>query len=146
VVDITMSLNQVQKVLNQVIKAVEFLFVFTLAAGVLVLLAGLWSSRERRAQEWAIMRALGASRAQLAQAQRLELTGLGVLSGGLAAAAAIGIGGLLASQVFEFPWQPPWWGPAAGAVVGAALVLAAGWWSLRGLLKRPVLTTLRQRD
>jgi putative ABC transport system permease protein len=146
VVDITMSLNQVQKVLNQVITAVEFLFVFTLAAGVLVLLAGLWSSRERRAQEWAIMRALGASRAQLAQAQRLELTGLGVLSGGLAAAAAIGIGGLLASRVFEFPWQPPWWGPAAGAVVGAALVLVAGWWSLRGLLKRPVLATLRQRD
>jgi len=146
VVDITMSLNQVQKVLDQVITAVEFLFLFTLTAGVLVLLAGLWSSRERRAQEWAVMRALGASREQLAQVQRLELTGLGLLSGGLAAVAAIGIGGLLANRVFEFPWQPPWWGPVGGAALGAGLVLIAGWWSLRGLLQRPVLATLRQRD
>ena len=28
----------------------------------------------------------------------------------------------------------------------AALVMLAGWWSLRGLLQRPVLTTLRQQD
>ena len=146
VVDITMSLNQVQGVLNQVITAVEFLFLFTLTAGVLVLLAGLWSSRERRAQEWAIMRAMGASRQQLAAVQRLELMGLGMLSGSLAAAAAIGIGGVLASQVFEFPWQPPWWGPVGGALVGTALVMLAGWWSLRGLLQRPVLATLRQQD
>jgi putative ABC transport system permease protein len=146
VVDITMSLNQVQGVLNQVITAVEFLFLFTLTAGVLVLLAGLWSSRERRAQEWAIMRAMGASRQQLAAVQRLELMGLGMLSGSLAAAAAIGIGGVLAGQVFEFPWQPPWWGPVGGALVGTALVMLAGWWSLRGLLQRPVLATLRQQD
>jgi putative ABC transport system permease protein len=56
------------------------------------------------------------------------------------------IGGLLASQVFDFPWQPPWWGPVGGALVGTALVMLAGWWSLRGLLQRPVLTTLRQQD
>ena len=146
IVDVTMSINQVQKVLNQVITAVEFLFLFTLSAGILVLLAGLWSSRERRAAEWGIMRALGASRQQLAHVQRLELCGMGLLSGGLAAGAAMSIGGLLASQVFDFPWQPPWWGPVGGALVGTALVMLAGWWSLRGLLQRPVLTTLRQQD
>jgi putative ABC transport system permease protein len=146
VVDVTMSLNQVQGVLAQVITAVEFLFLFTLSAGVLVLLAGLWSSRERRAAEWAIMRSLGASRGQLARIQRLELAGVGLLAGGLAAAAAMAIGGVLATQVFEFAWAPPWWGPVAGGLVGMALVMLAGWWSLRGLLNRPVLTTLRQQD
>lgn len=145
-VDVSQSLAQVQRVLDQVISAVEFLFVFTLAAGLLVLLTGLWSSRERRASDWAVMRALGASRKHLQQVQTRELLLVGVLAGGLAAVAALAIGGALASQVFEFPWQPPWWGPLAGAAVGAALVSLAGWWSLRGLLQRPVLATLRRAD
>jgi putative ABC transport system permease protein len=143
-VDVSLTVAQVQRVLDQVIAAVEFLFVFTLAAGLLVLLAGLWSSRERRAQDWAIMRAMGASRAHLQRVQNIELVLVGVLAGGLAAVAALGIGGALAHQVFDFPWQPPWWGPLAGSAVGAALVSLAGWWSLRGLLERPVLATLRR--
>lgn len=146
VVDVTMSLAQVQRVLDQVITAVEFLFLFTLTAGVLVLLAGLWSSRERRAGDWAVMRALGASRGHLHQVQRMELISQGVLAGGLAAVAALAIGGALAVKVFDFPWQPPWWAPLGGAAMGALLVLAAGWWSLRGLLNRPVLATLRRAD
>jgi len=71
---------------------------------------------------------------------------VGLVAGGLAALAALAVGGALASRVFEFPWQPPWWGPLAGGAVGAVLVLLAGWWSLRGLLARPVLTTLRRID
>lgn len=146
VVDVTMSLGQVQRVLDQVIRAVEFLFLFTLTAGVLVLLAGLWSSRERRSGDWAVMRALGASREHLARVQRLELASQGLLAGGMASLAALAIGGALAFKVFDFPWQPPWWGPLGGAIVGALLVMLAGWWSLRGLLNRPVLATLRRAD
>jgi putative ABC transport system permease protein len=146
VVDVTMSVGQVQRVLDQVIRAVEFLFLFTLTAGVLVLLAGLWSSRERRAGDWAVMRALGASREHLARVQRLELASQGLLAGGMASLAALAIGGALAFKVFDFPWAPPWWGPLGGAAVGALLVMLAGWWSLRGLLNRPVLATLRRAD
>jgi putative ABC transport system permease protein len=146
VVDVSQSLAQVQRVLDQVIAAVEFLFAFTLAAGLLVLLAGLWSSRERRAADWAVMRALGASRQHLQRVQTLELLCMGVLAGLLAAMAALAIGGALAAQVFDFPWQPPWWGPLGGAAVGAALVSLAGWWSLRGLLSRPVLVSMRRAD
>lgn len=145
-IDVTMTVAQLQRVLDQVATAVEFLFVFTLTAGLLVLLAGLWSSRERRASDWAVMRALGASRAHLGRVQQLELISQGVLAGGIASLAALAIGGALATQVFDFPWQPPWWAPFAGAAIGAMLVLLAGWWSLRGLLGRPVLATLRRAD
>jgi putative ABC transport system permease protein len=34
--------------------------------------------------------------------------------------------------------------PLLGAVVGALLALAAGWWGLRDVLRRPVVQTLRQ--
>lgn len=143
VVDVTLSLSQVQQVLDQVIAAVEFLFVFTLAAGMLVLVAGLWSSREQRGQCMAVMRAMGAGQQQLQGMQRMELLVLGTLAGLLASVAALGIGAALALQVFEFDWQPPWWGPLAGMAIGASLVWLVGWLSLRGLLQRSVMSSFR---
>jgi len=146
VVDVTATLTQVQSVLDQVITAVEFLFAFTLAAGLIVLMAGLMTSRERRAREWAVLRSLGATQVLLARVQRVELIGLGALSGALAASASLAIGWALSSRVFEFPWTAPWWWPLVGAVVGALLAWGAGWWSLRGVLARPVTMTLRRAE
>ncbi len=146
VVDVSVTLAQIQGVLEQVITAVQFLFAFTLATGVIVLMAGLMTSRDRRAREWAVLRALGASRQLLGRVQGVELLGLGLLAGGLAATAALVIGASLAHWVFEFAWQAPWWWPLAGAALGGVLALSAGWWSLRGVTLRPVTATLRQAE
>jgi putative ABC transport system permease protein len=54
------------------------------------------------------------------------------------------VGWLLARYAFEFSWNPALWVPAAGGVAGALLALAAGWWGLREVLRRPVLETLRR--
>jgi putative ABC transport system permease protein len=146
VIDVSVTLAQIQGVLEQVITAVQFLFAFTLATGVIVLMAGLMTSRERRAREWAVLRSLGASRQLLGRVQAVELLGLGLLAGGLAATAALAVGGALAHFVFEFEWQAPWWWPLAGALLGGLLALGAGWWSLRGVTQRPVTATLRATD
>ena len=143
-VDLSASLAQVQKVLDQVVRAVEFLFGFTLAAGLVVLFAAVSATRESRAREYAVMRAVGAGSRLLRQVQRAELLGVGALAGTLAAVAAVVLGGLLARQVFNFPWAPSPWVPLAGAVAGALLALAAGWWGLREVLRRPVMDTLRR--
>jgi putative ABC transport system permease protein len=146
VVDVSATLAQIQAILSQVITAVEFLFVFTLATGLIVLMAGLMTSRERRAKEWAVLRSLGATQALLATVQRVELWGVGALAGALSACAALGIGWALADKVFEFEWQAPLWWPLVGALAGALLAWLAGWWSLRGVLRRPVTLTLRQAE
>ena len=143
-VDLRASLTQVQKVLDQVIRAVEFLFAFTLLAGLLVLTAAVTSTREERKREFAIMRALGATGRLLSQVQTAELMGVGLMAGFLASLVAELVGWGLARFVFEFEWTASLWVPVAGALTGAVLAWMAGWWGLAEVLRQPVSQTLRQ--
>ena len=143
-VDMGSTLNQVQRVLGQVIQAVEFLFLFTLAAGLVVLFAAVTATREERARDYAVLRALGATGQLLARVQRAELMGVGALAGGLAAVVALALGWGLARFAFEFHWSGTGWAPVLGMGVGALLAWAAGWWGLREVLRRPVVQTLRE--
>ncbi|HEY0886402.1 MAG TPA: FtsX-like permease family protein [Ramlibacter sp.] len=143
-VDMTSTINQVQGVLDKVIRAVEFLFGFTLAAGVVVLFAAVTATREERAREFAIMRAVGAGSALLRQVQRAELIGVGLLAGFLASLVASLVGWGLARYAFGFDWTASPWVAVIGALAGAVLALAAGWWGLREVLNRPVVETLRR--
>jgi putative ABC transport system permease protein len=143
-VDLRATLIQIQNVLDQVIRAVEFLFAFTLMAGLLVLTAAVTSTREERKREFAIMRALGATGRLLSQVQTAELMGVGLLAGFLASLVAELVGWGLARFVFEFEWTASLWVPAAGALTGALLAWIAGWWGLAEVLRQPVSQTLRQ--
>jgi len=143
-VDMSATIGQVQRVLDQVIRAVEFLFGFTLAAGLVVLFAAVTATREERAREFAVMRAVGARGSLLRQVQRAELVGVGLLAGFLASIVASLIGWGLARYVFEFTWTASPLVPLTGSLAGAVLALAAGWWGLREVLQRPVVDTLRR--
>lgn len=145
-VDVRAQLDQLQQVLDQVASAVQVLFVFTLAVGLIVLLTAVSSTREARMREFALMRALGAGSGLLGRVQRAELLGLGLLAGVLAGGAALLIGAVLAAKVFDFSWTlNPWLVPASG-LAGALLAWLAGWWGLRGVLNKPVMQSLRLRD
>jgi putative ABC transport system permease protein len=143
VMDVGAILKQLQDVLDQVITAVEFLFLFTLVSGVLVLYAALAGSQDLRMREAALLRALGATRQQLSQAQWIEFLLVGSVAGALAASGASAIGWVLATYSFKFAWSfsPLVWG--AGIVVGAICALIGGWLGLRNVLKQPPLLSLR---
>ena len=143
-VDVSATLAQVQRILDQVVRAVEFLFGFTLAAGLVVLFAAITATREERAREFAVMRAVGAQAKLLRQVQRAELAGVGLLAGLLAALVATVVGWSLARFVFNFAWTASPWVPLEGALAGAVLAMLAGWWGLRDVLRRPVVETLRR--
>jgi putative ABC transport system permease protein len=143
-VDMSSTFTQVQRVLDQVIRAIEFLFAFTLAAGLVVLFAAVTATREERAREFAILRAMGARSSLLRQVQRAELLGVGLLAGLLASIVASVVGWALAYYVFQFDWVVSLWVPLWGSLSGALLALAAGWWGLREVLRRPVVETLRR--
>jgi putative ABC transport system permease protein len=144
VIDVSAIMRQVNGILDQVIRAVQFVFLFALVAGVLVLYAALLSTQGERLQEAALMRALGASRAQLAAAQRAEFFVLGMVAGALAAAGATTIGYVLAERVFHFPWQfnaAIWF---AGPLAGLACVMLNAWLGGRAALNHPPMLALRE--
>ncbi|PKO68899.1 MAG: ABC transporter permease [Betaproteobacteria bacterium HGW-Betaproteobacteria-16] len=143
-VDMSQTIAQVQRVLGQVISAIEFLFAFTLAAGLVVLLSAITATRGEREREFAILRAVGASSALLRQVQRIELLGVGLLAGFLASVVAVVVGWALARYAFEFAWTASPLVPIAGSLAGAVLALMAGWWGLRSVLRTPVVETLRK--
>ncbi len=144
VIDTGAIFRQVQSIVDQVVRAVEFLFVFTLAAGLLVLYAALLSSRDERTREAALLRALGASRRQLTRAQMAEFVAIGLLAGMLAAAGATATGWVLATKAFDFAYA---FGPTAwvsGIGGGVVLALVGGWFGLRTVMNEPPLRTLRE--
>ncbi len=144
VVDIGSVVKQIQDVIDQVVTAVEFLFLFTLTSGLLVLYAALVGSQDERTREAGLLRALGATRKQLSQAQWIEFLLVGGLAGALAATGAAGVGWALARYVFKFEWSfsPIVW--LAGLAVGAACAFIGGWIGLRNVLNQPPLQTLRE--
>jgi putative ABC transport system permease protein len=143
-VDTSSAVAQVQRVLAQVTRAVEFLFAFSVAAGVVVLLATVGATRAERERDYAVLRALGARAALLRRLQGAELLGVGALAGALAGLAALAVGWALARFVFEFAWDLSPAVPIAAMLAGALLAWLAGWWTLRDLLRTPVVQTLRR--
>ena len=144
VFDVSALVEQLQRILNQVISAVQMLFGFALASGVLVLWAALLSTRDARLREAAVFRALGASQLQLAIAQMIELVLVGGIAGLLASAAALSIGALLAERVFSLALDPRWSVLLIGAGLGALISLVAGWVALRPVLRTPAWQTLKE--
>ena len=144
IVDVGSMVTQVQQVIGQVVSAVEFLFLFTLAAGVMVLAAAMLVSQHERAHESALLRALGATRAQLSNAQWVECVLVGGSAGLLAALGATAVGWVLAHQVLDVEWifRPTVF--LAGLGLGVASALAGGWFGLHRVLSRPPILTLRE--
>jgi putative ABC transport system permease protein len=145
VIDTTAILEQALDLMQRMVAAVQVVFLFALGAGVLVLYTALLSSQGERIREAALMRTLGASRSRVAAAQRTEYLAIGLLAGGLAAAAAASIGAVLASRVFQFEhYSPDPWIWVAGPALGLLCVLINAWLGVRAALNAPPLTVLRQ--
>jgi putative ABC transport system permease protein len=144
VFNISAILNQIQASFEQAVAAVEFLFAFTLAAGVFVLYAALAGSQDARTRQVALLRALGATRRQLSQALWIEHLLTGALAGVLASGGATLASWALARFVFhlEWSWSPMLW--ASGFAVGAACAVFGGRMGLRHVLSQPPLQNLRQ--
>ncbi len=143
IIDIEALLAQVRDVMNKASLAVQYVFLFTLAAGLMVLLAAVQATRDERRYESAMLRTLGASRRVVFQGVAAEFIVLGALSGLLAAAGATAVGYLLATQVFDLQYSPDPWVWLIGIAGGAVLVGSAGILAARSVVSHPPMQALR---
>jgi putative ABC transport system permease protein len=136
-------LNQVRSVVDKAVAAVQSVFVFTLFAGLVVLIAAVQASREERRYESAMLRTLGANRSTVLKGLLAEFATLGVLSGILASAGASIAGFFFASRVLQIPYTPEPMVWVYGILGGGLLVSFAGWLATRSVVNQPPSLTLR---
>lgn len=144
VLEVDAILRQVKEILVQVTLAVEYMLLFALLAGVVVLWAAVQTTLTERLQEGALLRALGAGRSMLKRAQRVEFLGLGALAGLLAASGAEVVLFALHTQVFHLEFAPNLWAWLIMPVTGMLLVGAAGLTGARRVVEEPPQTVLRE--
>ncbi|NJD31830.1 MAG: FtsX-like permease family protein, partial [Gammaproteobacteria bacterium] len=144
IIDIDALLKQVRDVMDKAALAVQYVFLFTLAAGLMVLLAAVQATRDERRYESAMLRTLGASRGVVLKGVAAEFIALGLLSGLLAAAGASVAGYFLARRIFNLTYSPDPKVWIAGVLGGAALVGIAGMLAARSVVTQPPVATLRQ--
>ena len=143
VVDMSALMEQFQRITDQVSRAVEFVFLFAIAAGLVVLFAAISSTQDERIFEGAILRTLGANRRQLAIMQLAEFLSIGLLAGLIAAAGAVGTAMVLSDRVLGVPYDVSWPLPIAGVLAGAFGVALAGLLGTRRVVSSPPLQTIR---
>jgi putative ABC transport system permease protein len=143
VFDLDDLLEQVRAVIDKAVLAVQSVFVFTLLAGLTVLLAAVQASRDERRYESAMLRTLGAARGVVARGIVAEFAALGMLSGLLAAVGASIAGVLLANTVLQIDYRLDPWVWVYGLAGGALLVAGSGWLATRSVLSEPPARSLR---
>ena len=142
-IDLSALIAQFQRITDQVSRAVEFVFLFAIAAGLVVLFAAISSTQDERIFEGAILRTLGASRRQLATLQLAEFLAIGLLAGLIAAIGAVSLSMVLADRVLGIPYEFHWLTPALGLVIGGVGVAVAGLLGTRKAVNSPPLATIR---
>jgi putative ABC transport system permease protein len=143
IIDIDAILSQVRAVIDRASLAVEFVFGFTLLAGLMVLLAAVRTTKDERMTESAMLRTLGARRGLVLAALGTEYAVLGLTASTLGALTAAATGWLLAVQVFELPFQIDALLLAIGIGAGTAFILTAGLMATRRVVDAPPAQILR---
>ncbi|MEO7052892.1 MAG: FtsX-like permease family protein [Rhodanobacter sp.] len=144
-IDVDAVLDRVREIVDRVGSAVRWILGFSLLAGGLVLAASLAASAAERRHEAALLRTLGARRAQLRVAAACEFALLGLVAGLTAAFGAAGAGLWLAHAVFHIDgFVPPPWPLALGALGAAWVVMLLGLVGTRTIVRTPPMRLLRE--
>ena len=144
VIDVVAILQQIRTIMDKALAAIQFVFSFTVAAGLLVVLAAIQATQAERLQSAAIMKTLGATRAQVLGITVAEFTVLGILAGVIGAIAATGAAWLIATRAVHvgFTLNIPF------ALIAIALalfvVLAAASYLIIRIWRQPVADIFRE--
>jgi putative ABC transport system permease protein len=143
-IDLALVVATLDGIFSKVAFAIQFMALFTVATGLIVLAGAVLTGRHQRIRETVLLRTLGASRRQLALIQLVEYAVLGIQGAVVGALLAIAGNELLARYVFHVEAAAPAGQIAAAIAVVATLAVATGFLAGRGVVDHPPLEVLRQ--
>ncbi len=144
VINVDIIMQRVRSIMQRVTLAVEFIFLFTLAAGFAVLYAAIQSQQDERRYENAVLRTLGASRHVLLRGLLAEFIALGAAAGLIAGLAASALAYVLATEVFNFSYAYNPYILLSGVLLGIIGIGIAGLAGTYRVLSHPPMQSLRQ--
>lgn len=143
-IDVDALMQRVRGIMQRVSLAVEFVFLFTILAGLAVLYAAIQANQDERRFETAVLRTLGAKKKTLLHGLYAEFTTLGALSGLLAGLSATTLAWLLAKFIFNFQYTFDFTVVLTGTITGILIVVTAGLLGTRSVLTHAPVETLRE--
>jgi putative ABC transport system permease protein len=143
ILDLALVQEAVDGVLGNVVAAIRFLALFSIASGLVVLVGALSASRFQRLREVALLRTLGASSRQIRRILLTEYLALGSLAGLTGVLLAIFAAWPIVSILFELEFRVPVLPLAAACVSVAVLTAAVGVLHGRDAARRSPLAVLR---
>lgn len=144
VIDVAATLETVRQVLLQIAYVIQFLAVFSIFAGIVILASAIAGTRYRRIREVVVLKTLGATRSRIAAIFSIEFAVLGFIAAatGLLFANIMGRALLLHQFHFDYHFQP--WLTVIATVGIVALTVAAGWLASHRVLGQKPLEVLRE--
>lgn len=137
VIDIAALMQQVRGIMQKMSNTIEYVFLFSLIAGLAVLYAALVATREERISEATLMRVFGASRRQVSIAYFAEFAGIGFIAALVATIAANLLAYYLSANILNIPFEFNTILAIATMLATAIFIPAAAWFGLRGFLNIP---------
>lgn len=144
VIEMDVVVEQIRSIVDKVSAAIELVLGVILAAGALVLVAGVQASVDARMHESAILRALGARRRLILGGLLIEFATLGLFAGLLATVAAEFSVYILQVRVMEMAYAPSPWVWPIGLLAGMFLIGGLGVYSCRRVVSSPPVALLRE--
>lgn len=143
VINVAQALETVRSVVIQITYVIQFLAVFSIFAGIIILASSIAGTRYRRIREVVVLKTLGATRRRIATIFSIEFAVLGVVAGVVGMIFANLVAEVLLRRMdVVFHWQ---WGWSAVALVGtAALTVVTGWVASHRILGQKPLEVLRE--
>jgi putative ABC transport system permease protein len=145
-IDLALVVETLDGIFSKVAFAIQFMALFTVVTGLIVLAGTVLTGRHQRIRETVLLRTLGATRRQLALIQVVEYAALGTQAAIVGGLLAVAGNALLATYVFHVAVHASGWQVAAAAAIVSALAVATGFVAGRGVTDHPPLEILRQEN
>ncbi len=144
VIDLALILSVVDELLSKIGFVIQFMALFSILTGVIVLIASVRISKYQRIRESVLLRTIGASRIQILAITSIEYFFLGSLAAGTGLVISMAGSWALAKYSFDTTFSPHIL-PILSIFLGiSALTVIIGLLNSRGVLNKPPLEVLRR--